>query len=69
MVGDGSCPQGPGCISKYGKCGYTKMKNSYTIAEKLEMIHTTYEGNTFRVHVRVICICLKKEILSGWTKK
>jgi hypothetical protein len=37
--------QGPGCISKHEKCGYAKMKNSYKIAEKLEMVHTMYEGN------------------------
>jgi hypothetical protein len=54
--------QGPGCISKHEKCGYAKMKNSYKIAEKLEMVHTMYEGNAFRVHVRVICS-------SGWTQK
>jgi hypothetical protein len=66
MVGDGSCPQGAFLNMESVAM---QMKNSYTIAEKLEMIHTTYEGNTFRVHVRVICICLKKEISSGWTKK
>jgi hypothetical protein len=36
MVGAGSCPQGPGCISIYGKCGYAKIRNGDKIGEKSE---------------------------------
>jgi hypothetical protein len=61
--------QGQGCISKYGKFGFAKMKNSYKIAEKIEMVHTMYEGNAFRAHVRVIGICLKKGNLIWLYKK
>jgi hypothetical protein len=61
--------QGQGYISKYGKYGCAKMKNSYKIAKKIEMIHTMYGGNAFRVHVRVICIYLKKGNLIWLDKK
>jgi hypothetical protein len=59
--------QGPGCISKSGKCGYAKIKNGDKIGKNRDSIYNAYTA--FRVHFRAVCIHPIKEISLFLTKQ
>jgi hypothetical protein len=68
MVGAGSCPQGPGCISIYGKCGYAKIRNGDKIGEKSEkigdgwvmMLAVFASGSKAHFHIWKVWLCKMK---------